>query len=200
MFTNAYIPRNWDQVIDQQERTRTNASLVFQFAPSDEVNITLDGFVSKFEVDSQVTDLAAWFEPDRVANATIDQETGTLLTFDQQIGIHGGSGDPASDFVSHTRNSRDSQSDGFGLNVEWDITPQLKGTFDVSTSSAENDRAGKDRFNVVGIINNYAFDGTSGVPVVSHEGFGGDTLPDASRARLHYNEKWLTFTDRKSVV
>jgi TonB-dependent receptor len=199
LFTNAYIPRNWDQVIDQQERTRTNASLVFQFAPSDEVNITLDGFVSKFEVDSQVTDLAAWFEPDRVANATIDQETGTLLTFDQQIGIHGGSGDPASDFVSHTRNSRDSQSDGFGLNVEWDITPQLKGTFDVSTSSAENDRAGKDRFNVVGIINNYAFDGTSGVPVVSHEGFGGDTLPDASRARLHYNEKGLTFTDEDEI-
>ena len=29
LFTNAYIPRNWDQIVDQQKRTRTNASLSF---------------------------------------------------------------------------------------------------------------------------------------------------------------------------
>lgn len=199
LFTNAYIPRNWDQTVDQQERTRTNASLVFQFAPSEEVSITLDGFVSKFEVDSQVTDLASWFEPDRVGSATIDPETGTLLTFDQVVGLHQGSGDPASDFVSHTRNSRDSQSDGFGVNVRWDITPQLKGTFDVSTSSAENDRAGRDRFNVVGIINSYAFDGTGSVPTVQHDGFENGSLPDADRARLHYNEKGNQFTNEDEI-
>ncbi|MFT6898225.1 MAG: iron complex outermembrane receptor protein [Paraglaciecola sp.] len=199
LFTNAYIPRNWDQIVDQQERTRTNASLVFQFAPSEEVSITLDGFVSKFEVDSQVTDLASWFEPDRVGSATIDPETGTLLAFDQVIGLHQGSGDPASDFVSHTRNSRDSQSDGFGVNVEWDITPQLKGTFDLSTSSAENDRAGRDRFNVVGIINNYAFDGTGSVPTVQHDGFTNGSLPDANGARLHYNEKGNQFTNEDKI-
>ena len=66
LFSNAYIPRNWDQIIDEQDRKRTNASLVLQFAPSEDVTITLDGLVSKFEVDSQVTDLASWFEPDRV--------------------------------------------------------------------------------------------------------------------------------------
>ena len=48
-------------------------------------------------------------------------------------------------------------NDGFGIKVEWDINDQLSTTFDVSTSSAENDRAGRDRFNVVGIINNYQF-------------------------------------------
>ena len=30
LFTNAYIPRNWDQIVDEQSRTRTNASLVVQ--------------------------------------------------------------------------------------------------------------------------------------------------------------------------
>jgi TonB-dependent receptor len=190
LFSNAYIPRNWDQIVDNQERTRTNASLVFQYAPSDDLTITLDGFVSKFEVDSVVTDLASWFEPDRVGSATIDPATGTLLTFTQDIGLDAqGSGNPASDFVSTTRNSRDVSNDGFGLNVEWDINDQLKAEFDVSTSSAENDRAGKDRFNVVGIINNYSFDGTGSIPTVQHDGFGNGSLPDASLSRLHYNEK-----------
>ncbi|MEQ3658984.1 MAG: TonB-dependent receptor [Glaciecola sp.] len=190
LFSNAYIPRNWDQIVDNQERTRTNASLVFQYAPSDDLTITLDGFVSKFEVDSVVTDLASWFEPDRVGSATIDPATGTLLTFTQDIGLDAqGSGNPASDFVSTTRNSRDVSNDGFGLNVEWDINDQLKAEFDVSTSSAENDRAGKDRFNVVGIINNYSFDGTGSIPTVRHDGFSNGSLPDASLSRLHYNEK-----------
>jgi TonB-dependent receptor len=201
LFSNAYIPRNWDQIVDNQERTRTNASLVFQYAPSDDITISLDGFVSKFEVDSVVTDLASWFEPDRVGSATIDPATGTLLTFSQDIGLDAqGSGDPASDFVSTTRNSRDVTNDGFGLNVEWDINDSLKAEFDLSTSSAENDRAGKDRFNVVGIINSYDFDGTGSVPTVQHDGFGGGSLPDASLSRLHYNEKGNVRTEQDEIT
>ena len=200
LFTNAYIPRNWDQIIDQQERTRDNASLVLQYAPSEDVTVTMDGLVSRFEVDSTVTDLASWFEPDRVGSATIDPATGTLLTFSQDVGLHQGSGDPATDFVSHTRNSRDISTNAFGLNVEWKITEQLTANFDASTSNAENDRAGRDRFNVVGMINSYAFDGTGSVPTVKHNGFGGSTLPAASLARMHYNEKGNQFSDEDEVT
>jgi TonB-dependent receptor len=205
LYTNAYIPRNWDQIIDNQERTRTNGSLVLQYAPTDEVNITVDGFVSKFEVNSVATDLASWFEPDRVGSATIDEATGTLTSFTQEIGIHGsngatGSGDPASDFVSHTRNSRDTTNKGLGINVEWDINDQLKSTFDFSTSTAENDRAGKDRFNVIGIINNYEFDGTGALPTVRHDGFENGNLPSASLSRLHYNEKGNKYTDEDEIT
>ncbi|GAB5379104.1 MAG: TonB-dependent receptor [Aliiglaciecola sp.] len=187
--SNVYLPRNWDQIVDQQERTRTNASLVFQFAPTDDMTITLDGFVSKFEVDSVVTDLASWFEPDRVGSATINPDTGTAIQFTQEIDLHSGSGNPATDFVSTTRNSRDVSNDGFGLNVKYDINDSLKAEFDVSNSTAENDRAGRDRFNVVGIINNYDFDGTGALPTVRHDGFVNGSLPDISRTRLHYNEK-----------
>lgn len=189
LFNNAYIPRNWDQIVDEQERTRTNVGLTLQFAPSDDVTVTLDGFVSKFEVDSLVTDLASWFEPDRVGSGAIDPSTGTLINFSQEIGLNQGSGDPATDFVSTTRNSRDSTTDGFGLNVEWAINEQLTASIDASTSSAENDQAGRNRFNVIGIINNYSFDGTGSTPTVQHDGFGGGALPSADRARLHYNER-----------
>lgn len=199
LFTNAYIPRNWDQIVDEQERTRDNASLVLQYAPSEDVTVTMDGLVSRFEVDSTVTDLASWFEPDRVGSATIDPATGTLLTFSQDVGIHQGSGDPATDFVSHTRNSRDVSINAFGLNVEWKISDKLKANFDASTSNAENDRAGRDRFNVVGIINSYSFDGTGSVPTVKHNGFTGGALPAASLARMHYNEKGNQFTDQDDI-
>ena len=198
--TNVFLPRNWDQIVDDQLRERTNASLVFQFAPNDDVTITLDGFYSKFEVDSLVTDLASWFEPDRVGSAEIDPETRTALFFTQEIGLHQGSGDPATDFVSHTRNSRDSETSGFGLNVEWAISDNLNATFDVSTSDAENDRAGRDRFNVIGIINNYSYDARGSIPTVAHDGLGNGNLPPASLARAHYNERGLFFTDEDEIT
>lgn len=177
LFENAYIPRNWDQIVDQQERERINASLALQWAPSEDLTLTLDGFVSKFKIDSLVTDLASWFEPDRVGMGEID-ENGTLINFTQEIGLSGGSGDPATDFVSHTRNSRDVTNFGYGLNADWDITENFNGSFDIFYSSAENDRAGRDRFNVIGIINNYSYDGTGSIPTVQHDGFVNGSLPD----------------------
>ena len=200
LFDNAYIPRNWDQVVDEQDRERTNASLVLQYAPSDDITVTVDGLISKFEVDSTVRDLASWFEPDRVGSATIDEATGTLLTFSQDVGLGAPSGNPASDFVSHTRNSRDVTNKAFGINVDWQVNESLKAKFDVSRSTAENDRAGRDRFNVVGIINSYSFDGTGGVPTVQHDGFDNGSLPDPSLARLHYNEMGNQFTNEDEIT
>ena len=200
LFTNAYIPRNWDQIVDDQERTRDNGSLVLQWAPSDDIVITADGFISKFEVDSVITDLASWFEPDRVGSGSINPGTGTLTNFTQEIDLHQGSGNPASDFVSHTRFSQDVSNDGFGLKVEWEVNEQLKASFDASTSTAEDDRAGKDRFNVVGIINSYEFDGSSSTPTVRHAGFENGSVPDASLTRLHYNEKGNRPTNEDEIT
>lgn len=199
LFENAYIPRNWDQIVDDQKRTRLNASVAAQYAPNDDMTVTLDGFVSKFEVDSLVTDLASWFEPDRVGSGTLS-ENGTLISFTQDVGLSGGSGDPASDFVSHTRNSRDVTNLGFGANVDWDMTENLNVSLDASHSTAENDRAGRDRFNVIGIINNYSFDGTGEYPTVAHDGFTGGNLPDPSLSRLHYNEKGNRPTDEDQIT
>ena len=199
LATNAYLPRNWDQIVDSQQRERTNANLVFQYAATDDLTVTVDGFYSKFEVDSLVTDLASWFEPDRVGEATV-AANGTAIAFNQLRGLNQGSGDPASDFVSTTRNSRDSSLSGFGINLDWDISERLSSSFDLSTSDAENDRAGKDRFNVVGIINDYSFDGTGSLPTVTHAGFGNGALPDISRTRLHYNEKGNVPTDEDQIT
>jgi len=187
--SNASIPRNWAQVVDNQDRTRDNANLVLQYAPNEDLKITLDGTVSKFEVDSLVTDLSAWFEPSRVSQADVDPETRTALYFDQQVGIFtDGVGDPFVDLVSETAASRDVSTYAGGLNIEWRINDNLRSTFDISRSTAENDRAGKNRFNVIGIQDGSTFDTTTSVPVVQFDSLvGGNNLP-ASGARAHYSE------------
>jgi len=195
---NVYLPRNWDQIVDTQDRTRTNGNLVLQFAPNEDLAITVDGFVSTFEVDSLVTDLASWFEPDRVGSAEVD-ENGTAVFFTQEQGIDVSSGAPRTDFVSHTRNSRDSTNTGFGINIDYTINENLSASFDASISDAENDQAGKNRFNVIGIDNNYQFDTRSGSPVVSHDGFVNGSLPDVGLNRAHYNERSGT-TDEDEIT
>lgn len=194
--SNVYFPRNWDQEVDQQNRERTNASLVLQFAPSEEVTITFDGLHSRFEIDSVVSDLASWFEPGRVgSDAIIDADTRTALFFTQEL-----SDNPATDFVQHTRNQRDTTVNAYALNVEWAVSDQLTSSFDVSISDAENDIAGKDRFNVIGLVNEYSFDGTGATPTVQHAGLGNGNLPDASLARAHYNERGNGFTNEDDIV
>lgn len=199
LFTDAYIPRNWDQNVDQQERRRSNASLALQFKPTDTFIITLDGFIARLKVDSVVTGLASWLEPDRVGSGTIDGN-GTLTNFTQEVGLHQGSGDPATDFVSHTRRSRDVRNHGFGLKLDWNINEKLTASFDASTSSAQDDRAGRDRFNVIGIINNYEFIGTSDTPGVLHDGLTDGSLPDPALTRLHYNDKGFRPTDEDEIT
>ena len=180
LATNIYIPRNIDHISDVQERTRTNASLVMQYAPSDEISITFDGFISEFEVDSIQHDLAAWYEPTRVGSVTVDPETRTA-TFIDQVG-----GNAATDFVENSQGSRDVSIEAFGLNVEWDIQDNLKANFDISTSSADNDTSdGSSFFTVIGIVNNYQTSLEGGSFTTQHDGFTGDNLPEANLGRSH---------------
>ncbi|EWH10207.1 TonB-dependent receptor [Catenovulum agarivorans DS-2] len=179
---NATIPRNLDMTVDEQKRTRTNLSTSLQFAPNSDLTLTFDGLYSKFEVDSRVRDLAAWFEPNRVSSATIDPVSRTAIKFDQ-VG-----GNANTDFVDHTRNSRDVTASLFGFNADWQVNEDLKANFDLSKSSAKDDSAGQSRFNVIGIENTFSFDLSSGVPMAIHQGFGSGSLPSSDLARAHYNE------------
>lgn len=180
LASNVYIPRNVDHISDSQERTRTNASLVLQYAPSDDIAITFDGFVSEFEVDSLVNDLAAWYEPTRVGSIEIDEATRTA-TYIDQVG-----GNAASDFVQDTSGSRDVSIEAFGLNLEWDIRDNLKGIFDVSTSSAQNDTSdGSSYFTVIGIVNDYQTRLENGSFTTQHDGFSNGGLPSSDLGRAH---------------
>ena len=189
LFTNVYFPRTWNQSVDQQKRTRENANLVLQFAPNDDLSITLDGYLSRFEVDSLTTTLASWFETNRVGSASIDPETRTVLNFTQDIGLHQGSGDPATGVLYNTGNSRDVDNQGVGLNIEYNITDRLSVVVDLSNTEAENDRAGRNHFSSLGMFSGSRFDGS--IPSVTRE-----RPVDPSQMRMHViNKNGFTDTD-----
>jgi iron complex outermembrane receptor protein len=177
---NITIPRNMDHAVDEQDRTRTNASLVLQYAPSDDITLTFDGFISEFEVDSQVRDLAAWYEPNRVGEVEFDDATRTATLITQE------GGNAASDFVETTRGRRNVSIEAFGINAEWAINDALTANIDLSTSSAENDTSNGDTyFSVIGIVNNYRSILENGRLRTEHDNFNGSSIPDASLGRAH---------------
>ena len=52
---NVFSPRNYDHKVTFEERTRTNANLVFQYAPNDKLVVTADALYSDFDVESEAT-------------------------------------------------------------------------------------------------------------------------------------------------
>ena len=200
LYEDVYFPSNWNQGIDDQDRTRLNANLVLQIAPLENLTVTFDGSYNRLEVDSVATYLGSSFEPDRAKTATIDVATRTVTRFSQDVGSSVTSGDPTTDFISHTRNGRNVTNISAGVNIDVKLSDNLVGIFDLATSRAKNDRAGKDRFNVIGITNTYTFDATGDIPTVMHNGFtNGETLP-ADLLRLGFNEKGSSPTDEDSVT
>lgn len=191
--SNVTIPRNWGQQVTEEDRERLNANFSVQFAPNEDMTLTLDGLHSSFEVDSVTNELAAWFEPNRVTDVEFNADTRTVTRLNNIGRIPGSQGqDAATDFVNDTRFARDVEVNQIGANFDWQIRDDLNAKFDVSYSDAENDMAGKGRFNVIGMTNDYTLDLDR--VVVDHAGFNGDDIPDPSRARMHVNARQGTTT------
>ncbi|MGD8175157.1 TonB-dependent receptor [Marinimicrobium sp. ARAG 43.8] len=179
---NVTVPRNLDMSTEQQKRTRTNANIALQYAPSEDVTVTFDGFHSNYEVDAKLNSFAAWFEPNRVTDVEFNQETRTVTRMNN-IGTPDTRA--ATDFVVNQGGSKDVELNAFGLNVEWNVNESLTANFDISYSDAENDMIGKSSSAVIGHINSYTFDSSSGRPLAIHDGYNGNDIPDTSVMRMH---------------
>ena len=186
-FNNAYVPQNFDLMVDEQERTRTNMSTVVQFAPSDELTLTFDGLFSNLEVDSDTNALGHWFSESNFIDADVDDNNSVVYIDNANTG--------ATDFI-HRNYSRDVSMSAFGLNVEYVLTDAVTMTADLSSSSAEDNSGGNIFFNVIGYNNAYTWDNRSG-PSISIEG-GEAAALRSDLGRAHYNERngW----DRKDEI
>ena len=182
-YNNIYVPQNFDQIVDLSDRTRTSANLVFQAAPSDELTLSFDGLISKFEVASDATSVGHWVSDGNLDSVTVgENNTVTSLTSTVVDGVGG-----ATDFIRRSY-SRDVDISAFGGNAEWDITDSLKANFDLSTSTAKENSGGKNNFNVIGYNNAYTITYGGGYPSI--EIVGGDAaLLDPTLGLAHYNDK-----------
>ncbi len=127
---NVFIPQNFDSLVTTENRERTNANLVLQYAPTDNLIITADALYSDFDVQSDTTSYGHWFTSDNVENIVVDGN-GTITEMYQQVGL-------ATDF--HAKKAdRLTDSLSIGLNFDWDVTDNLNMQFDISNSNAKRE-------------------------------------------------------------
>ncbi|MFT7558256.1 MAG: iron complex outermembrane receptor protein [Flavobacteriales bacterium] len=162
-------PQNFDQRVLFEERTRTNATAVVQFAPSDALTITGDLLYSDFDIEGEATSMGFWFGPGNFNNATVDSN-GTVLSFDQ------GNTNQATDVHAKT-SDRLTETISAGLN--FDITVNDNLTLDVDLWRSESERESNNGNNnnmVLGYLrgSSYVADGSDLPRVFGFE----DAVPD----------------------
>ncbi|MBN4055388.1 TonB-dependent receptor [bacterium AH-315-K03] len=129
---NVYSPRNFQIKLHDEERTRSNASLVFQYAPTGNLTLTLDTLYSKYNVKDNISSYGIWFNPGAASNAITDAN-GVVTDFTEQNSM---------DFFS-MRNEKQTQTHSFGLNLIWDVNESLTINVDASLADAEQNPGGE---------------------------------------------------------
>jgi iron complex outermembrane receptor protein len=182
-YNGVYVPQNFDQIVDLVDRERTSGNLVVQYAPNDDMTLTLDGLYSKFEVDSDAHSVGHWFTDSNLDNMTFN-DNGSLTSLDSTL-VEGVGG--ATDFIRR-RYGRDVEIQAFGANFEWLVNDNLTAVIDLSTSTAEDNSGGDNFFTVVGYNNAYSVDYSGTTPTLTVDG-GDAALQTPSLGRMHYNER-----------
>lgn len=127
---NHFFPKDMNYGIDDVENERTNAQLTMQYAPTEDVKVTLDYTVTNSVVGVESIGWGIWNEFGGNINAYELDENGTALYAD--IGGNDGS-------FTASRGTTEVDARSIGLNVEWQVNDDLKLNFDYHDSNNEID-------------------------------------------------------------
>lgn len=147
---NIFSPRNIDHKVTFEDRERIGGTLVLQYRPTDDLEVTLDGLYSSFDIKSHATSLGTWFTGPNFENVTLDQN-GTVIDAFQEFGF-------STDFNDKTFN-RLTDTYMIGLKSKWNaseaLTVTVDGNFSKSSRAADN---GSAEFNsIIGYANRVRF-------------------------------------------
>ena len=147
---NIFSPRNLDNKVTFEERKRLNGNLVLQFAPNDDLEVTVDALYSDFNIDTDATSFGHWFTAPNVTDVTLDSN-GTVIDLYQEVGL-------ATDFHSKTFD-RLTETVSLGLNVKKNFSDTLTGSIDASFSRAEREanNGGGNQLTLIGYANRVRF-------------------------------------------
>jgi TonB-dependent receptor len=130
--------------IQHNERERTNAQFVAQFAPTDSLVFTVDYVLSRFErnQDRYQTGLFGVVAPGVIntrltENFTVASASRTSGTFDPLLGQGIGA-----DAIVY-ENELLIENDSIGFNIDWQVNDTLNLTFDAHTSEAVSQPGGE---------------------------------------------------------
>ena len=126
---NTWLPRNYKYDVGDIERERTNAQVVLQYQPVDNVTATLDYTYAENETSSDRDHFGVWFNGGGNVNEVVINENGTTTYLDETAGTM--------DYFAYG-NSAGNENSSLGLNIEWQVSDNFSLNFDYHDSSAES--------------------------------------------------------------
>lgn len=147
---NIFSPRNLDTQVTFEDRERIGGTLVLQYAPTSDLEFTLDGLYSKFDNKTNATSFGHWFTAPNLEDVTVD-ENGTVVDLYQEVGL-------ATDFHSK-KFDRLTDTYMIGFNTDWQATESLNVEFDAHYSKAERaaNNGGGNQLSLIGYANRVRF-------------------------------------------
>ena len=129
-----YLPQNHFINLQQDKRTRDNANLVLQFAPSDDLTITADVLYSDYELLRDQNMLVNWFGSRGSWRDVVADENGTVTHFiaDRREG----EGAVQATEFNAIRENRKSDTLVGGLNAKWVLSDNFSLIGDVYRSES----------------------------------------------------------------
>lgn len=132
---NHFFPRDMNYGIGNFQRERTNGHVVVQYAPIDDLVISVDYTGTQAVTGMNSIGWGMWNDYGGNINGYELDENGTVIYAD----ISGNDGS-----YSASRATTEVEEQSFGLNVDWQVTDTLFLTLDYHDSSSETDN-GKDK-------------------------------------------------------
>ncbi|MFT6898502.1 MAG: TonB-dependent receptor [Paraglaciecola sp.] len=126
------VPQNTIYKFEEQQRKRTNAQLVLQYKPMDNLTATVDYTYVTKENDTQSNIISAWYNFGPSNNIWTDGPIASPLVYSETFG------NPADVAVGGSDFSVKDETKSLGLNLEWVVNDSLKLNLDHHDSSAQS--------------------------------------------------------------
>ncbi|WP_340677323.1 TonB-dependent receptor [Paraglaciecola sp.] len=130
------VPQTTGYKFEEQQRKRSNAQLVLQYQPTDDVKATLDYTLVKKDTDTQFNDVSAWYGFSPSKNVWTDGPVSSPLLYSEDY-IANGVGLQDVAMGAGDFGVRD-ETKSLGLNIEWQVNNSLNLELDYHNSSAKN--------------------------------------------------------------
>ncbi|MBY6192024.1 TonB-dependent receptor [Microbulbifer agarilyticus] len=127
------VPQAVGYKFEEQQRKRTNGSLVLQWAPTDDFTATVDYMYYANDITKEFNDISAWYNFGASENVWTDGPIATPIIYAEYY-------DPAApaDLSMGAGVSAEAhRGQALGLNAEWQVNDRLSLAFDASFSDAE---------------------------------------------------------------
>lgn len=128
------VPQNTINQFEEQQRKRTNAQLVLQYKPMDNLTATIDYTYVKKENDTQRNIISAWYNFGPSANEWSDGPITSPLIYSEAFNPDA----PADVAIGASDFSVKDDTKSLGLTFDWQVNQDLKLSLDYHDSSASS--------------------------------------------------------------